>query len=68
MDEGLKIPQYFNYSQKLFLASSMLNDTLAKEIVADWYNTGANYNYDEEPSSDTTGKFIVLNILFIMTF
>jgi len=63
-----RIAQGFNYNQKPFLTTSKLNAELAEDIVADWYNTGANYNYDTEPSSETAGNFIVLHMIFIITF
>jgi len=66
--DEIKKAKGFNYSKKKFLETSELNAELAKDIVADWYNTGANYNYDEEPTSETAGKIIVMQIIFIKTF
>jgi len=48
--------------------NSKLDAELAKQIVTEWYKTGEGYKYDEEPSSDTAGKFILLHMIFIITF
>jgi len=41
-----------------FNDASKLNAELAKEIVASWYNKGAEYNYLDEPTNNDAGKLI----------
>jgi len=57
-----------NCFSKDFDTSSKLDAELAAEVVAEWYKKGQDYNYEEEPSSDTAGKLIIPHIIFIIMF
>jgi len=48
-----------------------LDDDGAKELFLKWYDTGAGYDYCNEPSQKTAknaGKFIVQHVMFIFMF
>jgi len=47
---------------------SELNAKLAEDIVATWYDKGANYNYLEEPKNNDAGKFITQHRMFIIMY
>jgi len=47
---------------------SILDDELAKKLVASWYEKGNNYDYLVEKGNNDAGKFIAQHRMFITMF
>jgi len=57
-----------NYLDRNYQNNTILDKAEAEIIFLEWYNKGANYDYNSEPLNSDAGKFIIQHVIFVTMF